>query len=206
MQKYTFGFSDYYNYICVDCNIFFLKKTTKTIGNFIRFLVVCIGAILLCGCEDNRGKLIWDIIPLTYEISVVDSRGNNLLNEDTEGNILSDNIKAVYNGVEYLLGDDASKQESRALPTTFRELFLSSTNNGWNADSGENKLYFGEFTGEESQDVEFVIDWGDGTTDTFRLTRDCEWKNGDPVFTNTALYLNAEKVSDDVFSTITIVR
>lgn len=137
--------------------------------------------------------MIWDIYPLIFSFEVVDDGGKNLLDENTSGNILSDDIMIIYDQTEFHLGVDMDGiYPSKAYMPYMYGLYVS-----------DKKLKFGEFEGSEDLSGYFIIAWGDGTYDEIEFEYDFEWGSSTPYSTRT-VYHNKEKVSNP--SLITIVR
>jgi hypothetical protein len=56
--------------------------------------------ILFTGCSNNNDDIIWDFANFNVAFRVVNEAGEDLLNEEEEGNMLED-IKVVYKDKEY---------------------------------------------------------------------------------------------------------
>ncbi|MFI3321778.1 MAG: hypothetical protein R3Y50_04575, partial [Rikenellaceae bacterium] len=113
------------------------------------------------------------------------------LSPSNPDNILEDEIKIVYNGMEFPLGVDMSEQTmSKAYLAILSGLDLGKYGNDY-------YLIFGEFDGANNWNDSFEIYWGDGTSDKISFTRNFKWdNNGNPDISNEALYLNNKKVED----------
>lgn len=122
---------------------------------FLLILVLCLSA-----CDPNRGKIM-DYSPMDITFSVVDDAGNDLLDPESELNIL-DRITVRYNGEEYLVGELDGSPDTRAYKPHWEGLYTrySEHNECW-------LLLFGEFSpdfGDHHND-KLTVDWGDGTQD-----------------------------------------
>lgn len=118
-------------------------------------LIVC-SLFLLSGCG------IWDIVPLNLRFVVTNEKGENLLDENIEGNILGQTIKATFRGTEYILKKPGDISTKYYMPTF----------DGFVVEEGINgaEALFGELDGTENIiDEDFVIDWGDGRQDTVNI-------------------------------------
>lgn len=130
--------------------------------------------------ERDFSGMIWDFTNYSVFVSVVDKKtGADLLNPDTEGNILGNEIQALYQGECYprweeglmdFLPKDATR-ENLPMPLGLR----------WGRQSNDaNALYylsFGEFAPEDYHDEPFTIDWGDGTQTKFQFDCYTTWES-----------------------------
>lgn len=117
---------------------------------------------------------------------VKDAQGNDLLDPDFEGNILGQDIKAIYNEQSYPryknpgldLWEDATR-ETRPLPFGLR----------WGQKPYEEDapycLVFGEFAPEGYRNTLFTLDWGDGTATKLELNCYTTWQGWSPTVTHT---------------------
>ena len=101
-----------------------------------------------------------DAMPVTLEIFVKDTEGNNLLDY---GWLDGKNVTATFKGETYDLQKD--------VPTrAYMPHFYGFTVTGHDLGT---MLYFGELDGTHDMNDEFVINWGDGTFDTIVIYNDC---------------------------------
>ncbi|MFI3240540.1 MAG: hypothetical protein R3Y22_08140 [Bacteroidales bacterium] len=141
-------------------------------------------SITLSSC---KGGVDWDIAPVTLQIYVQDSDGNDLLNENTPNNILSNDIKVTYNDEEYrVTSEDEEEILNRAYLAHFYGLELTRT------ISGEYYLFFGEFNGTDDWDESLILDLGDGNTYNITFEHDITWLLGYPKISN-KYYLDNKK-------------
>lgn len=152
----------------------------KKIGNYVMALLAVVLCVNLSSCnKDDEGGYVWDVAPLGITIVVEDENGNNLLDPSVPGNIVSEDIRAIYKGEVYEKDALAQNPQSKAIPAIFRGLYT--------VEPIQNSYYclrFGDFKGSGKYDNEEVtIEWYDGTKDTFRFSA---WTNAvdqkDPIF------------------------
>ncbi len=148
-------------------------------------------------CDDNDDK-IWDIYPIVLSISVQDAQGNDLLNPETPGSIAHRGIKAVYRGKTYQ--KDSIAKYTKAYLAFFYGVYTCKN------DQGNYYLAVGEFDGADTFDNEqVVIDWNDGTADTFSFSNKMHWNwKKEPVF-DRAFFLNGVK-ADSSYGEFTVVK
>ena len=101
-----------------------------------------------------------DAMPVTLEIFVKDTEGNNLLDY---GWLDGKNVTATFKGETYELQKDVP---TRAYMPHFYGFKVTGRDLGA-------MLYFGELDGTHDMNDEFVINWGDGTFDTIVIYNDC---------------------------------
>ena len=134
-------------------------------------------AMLLCfaACEEKQEPpkeeewVIWDFVNYSVEIEVQDvETGADLLDPETEGNILDQAIVMIYKGQTIPM--KSCEEITRANPAIFYGLI-------WHKRlDGGYFLAAGEFNTGGTVNVPFAIDWGDGTKTEFVVTSDV--KNG----------------------------
>lgn len=164
--------------------------------NLFNTLLVTLFALSITSCQndDNGSDSIWDVYPLNFYIYVSDASGNNLLSEDYTGNILDQDIKIIFDRMEFPLGVDMNDVYTRYYMPYMYGLQLSSE-----------RLVFGEFDGAMDHKDTFVISWGDGTYDDVSFEYDFEWGAGDGAPSSSkTIYLNDVKLDDT--SAIRIVK
>ncbi len=135
-------------------------------------------------CVIDPTMMDCDYFPMDFYITVLNSAGDNLLDSNVDGNILSNDIKATYQDAEYSLGAEVA---GSSVP--FAQF------NGFTL--GSNCLKFGEFNSDESHDVELAIDLGEGKTYEVRMVYSFDWMVYFPVI-ETLYYLNGEAVEKGV--------
>ena len=121
------------------------------------FLLIVMSSVVT-SCE-NIG-VDADAMPITLEIFVKDTEGNNLLDY---GWLDGKNVTATLKGETYELQKDVP---TRAYMPHFYGFKVTGHDLG-------TMLYFGELDGTHDMNDEFVINWGDGTLDTIVIYNDC---------------------------------
>lgn len=158
-----------------------------------------VGALLLaCGllfssCED----VIWDIAPVEIKISVCDANGNDLLDPTAEGTLACEGTRLLYDGVYYDLKDNMSPAMStRYFMPEFYGIKLEKDSSGY-------MLCLGEFDGHKSTDwTEMVVEWSDGTTDTFAYSRRVKNQSSRNLKIKTRFYHNDKEVDSSKISIV----
>lgn len=123
----------------------------------IFFLLIAISSVVI-SCENMQVEA--DAMPVTLEIFVKDTEGNNLLDY---GWLDGKNVTATFKGETYDLQKDLP---TRAYMPHFYGFKVIGRDLG-------TMLYFGELDGTHDMNDEFVINWGDGTFDTIVIYNDC---------------------------------
>ena len=121
------------------------------------FLLIIISSVVT-SCENMQVDA--DAAPVTLEIFVKDTEGNNLLDY---GWLDGKNVTATFKGETYELQKDVP---TRAYMPHFYGFKVTGRDLG-------TMLYFGELDGTHDMNDEFVINWGDGTFDTIVIYNDC---------------------------------
>lgn len=148
-------------------------------------------------CDDGDDR-IWDIYPIVLSISVQDAQGNDLLNPETPGSIAHQGIKAVYQGKTY--EKDSIVKYTKAYLAFFYGVYA------WKNDQGNYCLTVGEFDGAHTFDNEqVIIDWNDGTTDTFAFSNKLHWNWKKEPVCDRAFFLNGVK-TDLHYGNFTIIK
>lgn len=145
---------------------------------------------------------IWDFANYEIGFTVEDAQGRDLLDPQTEGNILAQPIKAIMYGKEFGYEvDSGGRAETRYnMP---RKLALRWRYSKWQK---RYMFFFGEFSPQSLwMDATFVLDWGDGQQDKVQFDCYLSWKDYLPVHHDN-LYLNGKQnESKDPF-TVRIVK
>ncbi|MDE6497697.1 MAG: hypothetical protein K2L21_03450 [Muribaculaceae bacterium] len=111
----------------------------KKIKLWLPVLTLVIAAIVSCS-ESDSSDIIWDFVPVEMIVKVHNAAGANLLDADTPGNILGEDISITYNGKNY---DLVPTEPGRLWPGRWYGIFLKE-----DAD-GESYIYIGEFSGHD---------------------------------------------------------
>lgn len=155
--------------------------------------------ILISGCDSNSDSdIIWDVAPLEFYIEVVNSEGADLLNPETSGNIVGDDIKAIYLDNTYSYGEGVS-----AIPPTRYYMPRFYGLMPYVTSEGEYGMSFGELDGAKNyKNEKITLEWSDKSQDIITFSHTCEWKKG-ALLLNTVVYLNGTEVS---YNPIRIVK
>ena len=141
-------------------------ETKKLFSIFISIAILFM--ISACSGDDNTAEEPPHPDPLPFNLLFIvqDADGNDLLDAKTPGNILSQPIKAIYNGKELPL--DSMKDKwvpGSPVDITFSGLTLHEGGDSY-------YLEFGLFDSQKDYKNEtFIIDWGDGSTTTVTFSR-----------------------------------
>ena len=168
-------------------------KTNVLFSLLIGF-VLCQALFSSCSeNEENPDDIIWDFAPINFTLSVQDEQGNDLLNPQTEGNILNQDIKAIYQEKTY-------RMDELAMPVTKAYMAILYGLRHVEAEDGRWLLRFGELQGERTYDNETItLDWGDGTSDVITFSSRLTWNSPeDPEF-DRHFYLNGVKQESSSF-------
>ena len=121
-----------------------------------KFSLFIASLVLFASC----GGWAVDFAPINFYIGVVNSDGVDLLNSENEDALDLSKIVLHFEGKSYML----NPEETRAYLAIFSGMELRKYDN-------QNFLYVGEFDGGNNvENREFVIEWGDGTSDSFSYT------------------------------------
>ena len=160
---------------------------------FKKFGSLCLAGLLamtFVGCSDHDeiDDLIIDFAPIQINVMAESQDGKDLLNPTVEGNLLTQNIKAVYRGEEYTNG---ASSKSRVYVPKFFGLITVKLQNGKYA------LSFGELDGgKDFKNEEIIIDWGDGKQDVITFSNTVKWEGKNPDITR-SFQLNGKTVATD---------
>lgn len=165
----------------------------KTKFLFLTLMVASLSLFTACSDDDVQPGL-WDIPPIEFNIYVQDAAGRDLLNPETENNILEQDIRAIYDQKEYKLGE--KPVQTRAIYAPFMGLQTTQMLDGRYC------LTFGYFLGDIDWGyTPFSVKWGDGTIDHFSFDSKMYWKDGKPEF-NRHFYLNEVEYEKPQFTLV----
>lgn len=138
------------------------------------FAIICaIISFGFAGCEDDN-DMCWDISGLEMAVSVVDEDGADLLDGNSEDNIIGQTATLVIDGVatDYVIEPSHPYYRSRTYVPVFYGVALFSY-------YGRNMLKIGEFDGNDtcSHEMDLIIC---GQTHSIKMTNNVTWKNGKP--------------------------
>lgn len=141
-------------------------ETKKFFSIFISIAILLM--ISACSGDDNTSEELPlnHPLPFNFLFIVQDADGNDLLDAKTPGNILSQPIKAIYNGKELPL----DSMKDKWVPANPIEINFS----GLTLQEGGDSYYleFGLFDSlKDYKNETFIIDWGDGSTTTVTFSR-----------------------------------
>lgn len=166
----------------------------KTKSVFLLLWVAVFSLFTSCKNNDETDNVIWDIYPIEFHIYVQDAAGRDLLNPETENNILEQDIRAIYDQKEYKLGE--KPVQTRAIYAPFMGLQTTQMLDGRYC------LTFGYFLGDIDWGyTPFSVKWGDGTIDHFSFDSKMYWKDGKPEF-NRHFYLNEVEYEKPQFTLV----
>ncbi len=167
----------------------------KVLYYIFSVVVACLCAV---SCSVMGSEMVWDINPIVLHVYVSDSDGNNLLSEESSGSghLDIDKIYAVFDGQDYQLStdvDEGNEPQTKAYMPQFQGLQLRTD------FYGDKYLSFGELDGqEELKNVDLIIYWGDGTSDTITIFNHFKWKlSGEPSITR-LYYVNGKQTESDI--------
>ena len=165
----------------------------KVLYYIFSIVLVCLCAV---SCSVMGSEMEWDIHPIVLHIYVSDSDGNNLLSaENAAGHLDIDKVYAVFDGQNYPLTveDEGEDPHTKAYMPDFQGLCLRTD------FYGNKYVSFGELNGEdELNNVDLVLYWGDGTSDTITIFNHFKWKlSGSPSITR-RYYVNGKQTDSDI--------
>ena len=172
---------------------------TKNLLFHLWTVLLCLPLLFACDDSNEEGgggdTPIWDFYPICFYFDVQDAEGNNLLSPLTEGNILNQDIKAIYRGKEYGLNEPMA--DTKAYLARIYGLRTLET------EDGHCQLWFGELQGDGTYENEtLTLDWGDGTTDVITFSSRLTWKSPeDPEF-DRHFFLNGVEQNGSRFSLV----
>ncbi len=137
----------------------------------MKYLILFTLTILLfAGCDVVYP--IWDFPPWNIGLVVKNSSGDNLLEHETEGNIIDNSVVVDYNGTVYEMWD----ARTRYIPSEWFGLRIGKY--WYDKENGEIALLFGEFSSDTTDGYHgetFTIYWGDGTSDKINFEYKVTW-------------------------------
>lgn len=171
--------------------------------------MLALGVLTACDNESGGGDdMIWDLVPVTFNIYLSDSEGQDLLDSRYQDNLIKD-VSASYEGEEYPLiteqeyYENQSKAQTRYYMPRFFGLMLvrpwksytvNDVNNVITYDDYE--MVFGEFAGEENVEKrEITLNLPNHQQIRLAYKNSFKWNNGKPD-KNTVFYLNGLEVKE----------
>lgn len=145
-----------------------------------------------CDKEEETDPMIWDFACSSVEFCVSDAATDaDLLDPDSEQNILDRPIAVVFQGVRYGVEKTQGFEPAPTAGTRFlmplplalrlhRSYSYQDIDGEWVRVSGAYCLAFGEFTpADDWHDAEFTIEWGDGSSNTVNFDYYITWRGED---------------------------
>lgn len=134
--------------------------------------------------------MIWDFAPIIYNVQIVNSSGDDLLDPNNSGSFDHGKIKVIFRGVEY--------SSNNQLPATkvYMPYFYGFKIEKRSTSVGERfVLLFGELDGSKNYSKEeIVILWGDGSSDRVKFNRKVKYPtSGNPIIKD-EWFLNNAKI------------
>lgn len=137
----------------------------KTIKSIIAVLTLVVFVIIGVSCNNVDDDILTENpSDITFAFYYTDKDGNNMLNDEECLN----NISVVGNDHVYRLWSENDVM----LSSNRTNLVYKESNNG------NVTLTLGIFDGKGNYDIDFTINWGDGTIDVVRLVNIAEKKSG----------------------------
>ncbi len=166
-----------------------------------RTFLKCLGLLAvifsLCSCESSETYEV-DYAYVGISVTVFDSQGNDLLDSDFSGNILSNTISLTYQNVEYSINSLSVETKSLA-PATFSGLSLTE-------GVSNHYLRFGEFEGTADYDMTMTLNIGDDRSYELRFVQDFEYADyaTDGVFcyVTNEYYIDGEAIEGPKFTIV----
>ncbi len=173
-----------------------------------KFVTVIFAAAALClfavSCSVMGSDSLSDISPIVLQIYLSDKDGANLLDPEQEDNpVQVRGISATFQGRTFSVsGADGGDIDTRGVTYYPEYTSLRLVTDFY----GNYMLLFGAIDGQEELDNEdFVLNWGDGTSDVITIFNNFRWKsNGSPSITR-RFYVNGERQDSDI-ATFRLVR
>lgn len=157
-----------------------------------RIIFLLLASVTLLSSCDKGDGMIWDIAPVVMFVRVVDTEGRDLLNPQTPGALNLSEIKAIYNGQEYVCNSAANEVSTKYYLPHFYGL-----KSDFHPFDEMYQLLFGEFEGARSYKNESIkLVWADGSSDIIRFNRTYKsGSKGEPSIKQ-EWFLNDKKVTD----------
>ncbi len=161
-------------------------------------------SLVFTGCDDGGDNMIWDFNNYDVVVFLKSSDGKNLLDRDTEGNIVGNEITVEYGGETYRLNEPRTRDNLARWQGLRIENYY-----GYRGDDGTPALMFGEFktSTEGHRGEKFTIDWGDGTKSEITFDLYLTWtrnrdKGYDTPTTHRKIWLDGELQSEYSLTTV----
>lgn len=169
----------------------------------LTFATLCLGVLLLQSCnraEDDEWRVMVDTVPTPVCFVVKDAEGNNLLDDNFEGNILGSEITLSVNHAEPIGIVMTEVEPDASVPG----LYIGSVK----VDGVETPCleYWFIHHNEEGERQHFCLYWGDGSSDVVEVSYYFTARNqGSVVVCHQKVWLNGELNAEGSL-TATIVK
>lgn len=158
-----------------------LYTKTFAIMNRLSLYFLLIPAMFMAGCYGGNNDnypcdMIWDLYPMNITFSAADADGNDLLDPESNLNIL-DKITVQYRNKTYTVGEKDESMHTRAYKPHWE---------GLSTEYSERHecylLRIGEFgpDGGGHHNDKLTINWGDGTKDEITFDFYVTWSKCEP--------------------------
>lgn len=131
-------------------------------------LFTCLLSLAFTSCgNDEEPDLIIDYSPITIQVNVRNSNGENLLEPSTQGNILEGNNTFTYDGktsnihVGWPKNRERSSNMTRYYMPMWYGAFIAPAFSPYSENQKENAIYIGEFEGGESGTINMELNLGE---------------------------------------------
>lgn len=182
-----------------------MKKSLMITKTMSFVLAVFASTMLFSSCVEGSGDsddiVFWDIAGVGVDIRIVDEDGNNLLNPTVEGNWIGEGFGVAYKDELYTptwkyVGEENGSRKYFAKFYGLECLPVREWKDkgGWTKVPNEYYLSFGEFQGDQNQDVEFdFLVFERNCVDHIEMKHRIVWKNNEP-HTSTEVTFNGKRV------------
>lgn len=168
-----------------------MSLMTRLTRNLL-FVIACTLSTVSCTDVDEPA-MIWDIMPISFDITVVNAKGENLADPNHPNTIIGQPITVEMDGVTYPLRSRVeAEEEERKRNIGSRAMYV-----GFYGFTYRGSLSFGDFHGDRNGDYRIKLHWPDGKTDELRMVNRFRWigdgRNQRPDG-NRTYYLNGKKL------------
>lgn len=166
-------------------------------------LLFVLSFLMILSCKDNCKDMIWDFTNYEFFMSVINESGENLLDPETENNLLDGGLWISYQGENYNIEEFKLTKTRATMPIDLALRYYPAIE----GDPRSLLLGFGEFSPTENyKGEEFTIHWEDGTSD--KIAFDCYiiWENGCEPKVQKALYQNGKQISTGEYAKLTFIK
>ncbi len=163
----------------------------------ISLLLLLLPLLTLSSCKDDEEIILMDIRAVDVEIIIQNAEGQNILSPGIQGSLYGSDISIEYNGETYNADWGPFGESRYYMPNFYGLKFMpgySFVNGDIVADPSKDMLMFGEFAGDENQNISAVLKIN-GQPETYKIdiVHEFKWKNKEPKYNN-KVYLNGELI------------